>query len=167
MDFFYCSPIILNSPFSIFNSKKVVGVGCKPSSVLLGLCWSIAHNRPSESSLRHSSMHCALTQATLALYPSASGEQPYILPIYLSLQPVGGTVPATLLPGRWALTPPFHPYPSCDGRLFSVTFNLAVADNFPLRSTVLCVARTFLSLPLGEAATKPPRLPHRKDTYKK
>ena len=47
----------------------------------------------------------------LAFYPSASGEQPYILPIYLNLQPVGGTDPGILLPERWALTPPFHPYP--------------------------------------------------------
>ena len=145
-----------NFQLSIFNSK-MFGVGCKPGSVLLCSPWSVAHNRPWRSSLRHSSMHCALTQATLALYPSASGEQPYILPIYLSLQPVGSTVPGVLLPERWALTPPFHPYPSCDGRLFSVTFNLAVADNFPLRSTVLCVARTFLSLPKREAATKSPR----------
>ena len=99
-----------NFQLSIFNSKKEFGVGCKPSSVLLGPRWRVAHNPPLRSSLRHSSMHCAHTQAKLALYPSTSGEQPYILSIYLSLQPVGSTVPATLLPGRWALTPPFHPY---------------------------------------------------------
>ena len=104
----------LNFQLSTFNFQfsiqKKFGVGCKPGSVLLCSPWSVAHNRPWRSSLRHSSMHCALTQATLALYPSASGEQPYILPIYLNLQPVGGTDPEVLLPERWALTPPFHPY---------------------------------------------------------
>ena len=136
-----------------FSIQKKFGVGCKPSSVLLGPRWRVAHNPPLRSSLRHSSMHCAHTQAKLALYPSTSGEQPYILSIYLNLQPVGSTVPNVLPHGRWALTPPFHPYPF--GRLFSVTLNLAVADNFPLESTVLCVARTFLSLPKGGSDKAP------------
>ena len=30
--------------------------------------------------------------------------------------------PPTSLPSRWALTPPFHPYPCRHGRSFSVTF---------------------------------------------
>ena len=101
----------------------------------------------------------------LAFYPSASGEQPYILPIYLNLQPVGGTVPEVLLPERWALTTPFHPYLPEGRRLFSVTFNLAVTDNFPLRSTVLCVARTFLSLPKGGSDEIP--TPNRLQKYLK
>ena len=107
----------------------------------------------------------------LAFYPSASGEQPYILPIYLNLQPAGGTVPGVSLPERWALTPPFHPYlpsertcpsPHAGRRLFSVTLNLAVANNFPLGSAVLCVARTFLSLPKGGSDEIPtPNSPQR------
>ena len=32
------------------------------------------------------------------------------LPSYLVLHHAGFAVPATLLPPRWALTPPFHPY---------------------------------------------------------
>ena len=34
---------------------------------------------------------------------------PSLLP-YLALLPVGFTLPPTSPPGRWALTPPFHPY---------------------------------------------------------
>lgn len=35
---------------------------------------------------------------------------------YLVFQPVRFTLPLTSPPERWALTPPFHPYPNCSGR---------------------------------------------------
>src|SRR5271170_2339976 len=38
------------------------------------------------------------------------------LPSYLALLHAGFSVPRMLPPGRWALTPPFHPY-QADGRL--------------------------------------------------
>ncbi len=60
-----------------------------------------------------------------ATYPPASGEQPLVAGIH-GLATHGTYCRATLLPPRWALTPPFHPYPpengryAC-GRFFSVT----------------------------------------------
>lgn len=50
-------------------------------------------------------------QSTLAAYPSASGEQPYIYPIYMALQLIMRTahhiaaVPGELLPHLFTLTP--------------------------------------------------------------
>ena len=46
----------------------------------------------------------------LAVYPSALGEQPLIADIH-NLATREAYCRATLLPSRWALTPPFHPYP--------------------------------------------------------
>jgi len=44
---------------------------------------------------------------------------------YSVLLPVGFTVPRTLPPARWALTPPFHPYPRhVRGGLLSVALSL-------------------------------------------
>ena len=53
-----------------------------------------------------------------ATYPPTSGEQPLAVGIHglATRQTYGRSVS---LPPRWALTPPFHPYPC--GRLFSVT----------------------------------------------
>ena len=53
-----------------------------------------------------------------ATYPPTSDEQPLAVGIHglATRQTYGRSV---LLPPRWALTPPFHPYPC--GRLFSVT----------------------------------------------
>lgn len=51
--------------------------------------------------------------------------------------------PATSLPPRWALTPPFHPYRPKDGGCF-LSHCSAIADSFPLGNMALCVARTFL-----------------------
>ena len=50
---------------------------------------------------------------------------------------------------RWALTPPFHLFPPRQvesGSFFSVALSVADAavSTFPLGSTMLCVARTFL-----------------------
>ena len=75
---------------------------------------------------------CSLLQP-LATYPSTSDEQPLIVDIH-GLATRKAYCRTTLLPPRWALTPPFHPYPSGKplkadlrqpsqplGRLFSVT----------------------------------------------
>ena len=51
--------------------------------------------------------------------------------------------PATSLPPRWALTPPFHPYP-CGAVIFCYTC-YTLTDIKPLACVALCVARTFLS----------------------
>ena len=56
----------------------------------------------------------------LATYPPTLGEQPLIVGIHgLATRKAYGR--RTLLPPRWALTPPFHPYPPEGRRLFSVT----------------------------------------------
>src|SRR5918996_4457449 len=53
------------------------------------------------------------------------------LAAYLALLRLGVTVPPMLPPARWALTPPFHPYPaspSCEGwqgGLLSVALSVA------------------------------------------
>jgi hypothetical protein len=38
---------------------------------------------------------------------------------YLALHPMGFSVPPRLRLERWALTPPFHPYPACNFKLKS------------------------------------------------
>ena len=53
-----------------------------------------------------------------ATYPSTLGEQPLIVDIH-GLATHEAYCRGVSLPSRWALTPPFHPYPC--GRLFSVT----------------------------------------------
>ena len=55
--------------------------------------------------------------------------------------------PATSLPPRWALTPPFHPYPQspAGGRSLLRFHNLTAVRS--LACVALCVARTFLSRP--------------------
>ena len=47
---------------------------------------------------------------------------------------------------RWALTPPFHPYPACGGTVYFLWHYLfpIFTGTFLLGSTVLYVARTFL-----------------------
>ena len=66
------------------------------------------------------------------------------------LHRMGFFVPRSLRAGRWALTPPFHPYPRLrEGGLFSVT--LSVARDFRrgrphvLCGMLPCGVRTFLS----------------------
>lgn len=74
---------------------------------------------------------------------------------YLIFQPIRFALPPSSLSGRWALTPPFHPYPStCSGQalcLEAVCFlwhylssDRLQSEAFPLGSMALCVARTFL-----------------------
>ncbi len=67
---------------------------------------------------------------------------------YLVFQPVRFTPPLVSPPMRWALTPPFHPYLAEARRyIFCGTICLQYLNigSFPLGSTVLCVAQTFLS----------------------
>ena len=71
-------------------------------------------HKPPSSSFIYDGSHLP----PLAVYPSASGEQPLIADIH-NLATHKTYCRMTLLPPRWALTPPFHPYPF--GRLFSVT----------------------------------------------
>src|SRR6476620_12078215 len=47
------------------------------------------------------------------------------LAAYLALLRLGVTVPRLLPGARWALTPPFHPYPWIQGGLFSVALSVA------------------------------------------
>ncbi len=55
-----------------------------------------------------------------ATYPSTSGEQPLIVDIH-GLATHEAYCRGVLLPSRWALTPPFHPYLPEGRRSFSVT----------------------------------------------
>ncbi len=67
------------------------------------------------------------------------------------LQPTRCTVRSVSLPSRWALTPPFHPYP-CGAVIFCYTC-YTLTDIKPLACVALCVARTFLPLlPGGDGA---------------
>jgi hypothetical protein len=67
---------------------------------------------------------------------------------YLVFQPIRFTWRLMSPSGRWALTPPFHPYPEKTRRyLFCGTFcspDLFRTDSFPLGSMALYAARTFL-----------------------
>ena len=100
----------------------------------------------------------------LATYPPTLDEQPLIVGIH-GLATRKAYCQRTLLPLRWALTPPFHPYQELNGGVMR-NLNLAyethltpggyfllryytLADIEPLTRTVLCVARTFLS-PCGQ-----------------
>ena len=89
---------------------------------------------------------------TLAAYPPAMDEQSLAAGI-LGLATHRMCGPVCRHTGRWALTPPFHPYPrrllrlggaKQGGRSFSVTLIPGVAAGFPLENMLLCVARTFL-----------------------
>ena len=74
---------------------------------------------------------------------------------YLIFQPIRFAMPPPLLSERWALTPPFHPYPSTGSRQalrLGVVYFLwhclspdrHQSKAFLLGSMVLFVARTFL-----------------------
>ena len=93
-----------------------------------------------------------------ATYPPTLDEQPLIVGIH-GLATRKAYCQTTLLPLRWALTPPFHPYPD---RVVKVAFHTRPGGYFllhyytltsvePLTRTVLCVARTFLSPQKGAA----------------
>ena len=46
---------------------------------------------------------------------------------------------------RWALTPPFHPYPQLLAGGYFLSHYSAVTNSFPLGNMALYVARTFLT----------------------
>lgn len=74
---------------------------------------------------------------------------------YLVLLPMGFTVPPRLLLGRWALTPPFHPYPrNYLGGLFSVA--LSVGSPRPGVTRHRCFVESGLSSKLNNSATIQP-----------
>ena len=56
---------------------------------------------------------------------------------------------------RWALTPPFHPCSASGGAVIFCHVASTVADSFPLRNMVLCVARTFLLRAVTQATSRP------------
>ena len=72
---------------------------------------------------------------------------------YLALLPVGLAMPALLPARRWALTPPFHPYPSTLGRsIFCGAFRrIAPPGRYP--APFPCGVRTFL----GTSCTQNPK----------
>src|SRR5207248_7272942 len=72
------------------------------------------------------SLHDALPicQPPHAAYPQLRRPGPG-LAAYLALLRLGVTVPRLLPGARWALTPPFHPYPWIKGGLFSVALSVA------------------------------------------
>ena len=83
--------------------------------------------------------------------PPDIGRATLQLPVYMVLQPTRCTVRSVSLPSRWALTPPFHPYP-CGAVIFCYTC-YTLTDIKPLACVALCVARTFLPLlPGGDGA---------------
>ena len=83
----------------------------------------------------------------LATYPPTLGEQPLIVGI-CGLATRKAYCRVALLPSRWALTPPFHPYLPAKADLggYSLLRYYTLTDIEPLTRAVLYVARTFLSL---------------------
>ena len=70
---------------------------------------------------------------------------------YLALLPVGLAVPGLLPAPRWALTPPFHPYPGAPGRsvLCGAFPRVTPAGRYP--APLPCGVRTFLGGPQSPA----------------
>ena len=99
---------------------------CKPGSVPQSGCLSF--------------IYTMCHHKAKAFYPPARTSNPQA-PVYMNLQPPRHTA-RTSLHGRWALTPPSHPYP-VRGGYFLLRYS-AFASSFLLGSGVLCAARTFL-----------------------
>ena len=73
--------------------------------------------------------------------PAAHNGAGHTVAAYLILLPMGFAVPPALLTGRWAFTPPFHPYPDFRrGGLFSVA---------------LSVLRCYVGVPRLHGASRP------------
>ena len=81
---------------------------------------------------------------SLATYPPTLDEQPLIVGIH-GLATHEAHCRGVLLPSRWALTPPSHPYP-LRGGYFLLRYYI-LTNIKPLTCAVLCVARTFLPHP--------------------
>src|SRR5438093_9043369 len=73
---------------------------------------------------RWSSLWDGCRQPPQAAYPQLERPGPG-LAAYLALLRLGVAVPRPLPAARWALTPPFHPYPWIKGGLFSVALSVA------------------------------------------
>src|SRR6059058_5341563 len=73
---------------------------------------------------RWSSLWDGCRQPPRAAYPQLERPGPG-LAAYLALLRLGVAVPRPLPAARWALTPPFHPYPWIKGGLFSVALSVA------------------------------------------
>src|SRR5947209_11161939 len=73
---------------------------------------------------RWSSLWGSCRQLPHAAYPQLRRPGPG-LAAYLALLRLGVTVPRLLPGARWALTPPFRPYPWIKGGLFSVALSVA------------------------------------------
>jgi hypothetical protein len=87
---------------------------------------------------------------------------------YLALHPMGFSVPRRLRFARWALTPPFHPYPAVAGWAVSSLWHFPssglptvlprVSPAKPeLRGIAPCGVRTFLPRLAPEAILRPPK----------
>src|SRR5256712_1332388 len=74
---------------------------------------------------RWSSLWDGCRQPPQAAYPQLERPGPG-LAAYLALLRLGVAVPRLLPGARWALTPPFHPYPWIQGGLFSVALSVAL-----------------------------------------
>ncbi len=128
------------------NSKKRNFLAAGPVSRILFLPLRAGDGH---SSRRHIAV--PLKQPTRKLWRTEPARAPRrtLLP-YLVLLRVGFSLPPRLPGARCALTAPFHPYPSFEGRyIFCGTFrprrlNAAART---LSGTPLCGVRTFLSLP--------------------
>ena len=86
-----------------------------------------------------------------AFYPPARASYPQA-PVYMNLQPPRHTA-RTSLHGRWALTPPSHPYPC--GRLFSSAL-LHLRRWLSVRKWSALCCPDFPPLPLTATATDRP-----------
>ena len=107
----------------------------------------------------HLSKRCNHLQA-LAAYPPTMDEQSLAAGIF-GLATRGMCGLRRCRRSRWALTPPFHPYPLVgEGAVIFCHTRLDVAADFPLGSAVLCVARTFLLASFSQATD------HTSATYK-
>lgn len=68
---------------------------------------------------------------------------------YSALLPVGLAMPVRLPGPRWALTPPFHPYPDRPGGLISVALSLGLPRPGVTRHR--CLVESGLSSPQGSS----------------
>ncbi|VVT05597.1 conserved hypothetical protein [Hoeflea sp. EC-HK425] len=111
--------------------------------------------------------HCCAPQATYPDdQPRKKGRACALRHPYSVLLPVGFTVPLPLPVARWALTPPFHPYPAASvpldrgiGSGNQVAGRFAFCGTFPGVAPAGCYpaplirgARTFLTLLSFDAA---------------
>jgi hypothetical protein len=84
-------------------SSSAIKMAGKPVSRILYGAWTLPPLRRGDHSSR-SRFAPGLQQPTRGSYRAGPA-----LPSYLALHHAGFAVPPTLLSGRWALTPPFHP----------------------------------------------------------